>query len=364
MRLFRGIHNRIKLKILAQEETGPMYEYCPRCDANLALQKGYSNELPYWVCKGCGEMLINPELETESDIIWRCDKCGALLNTQPGFSDDCGEWACKECGLINKINDREIFSSVDEYINQQFNPYKGLPDSDVLALSLYSEEGPVDGKENVIRVKNIESGEAFIKKLLWNYDRSVYEYLMENPIPFMPRIKEIYKSDKCLIVIEEYIAGQTVENLLEKEILSEQDAIYLAIKVCDILDVLHNLSTPIIHRDIKPSNIIVTENKDVYLLDMNVAKWFDVDKKEDTHYLGTQGYAAPEQVGYGLSASSAKTDVYAVGILLNVMVTGKFTKEEHAAGTLGKIIDQCINLEAKNRPTAAELKEELETLSL
>ena len=45
------------------------HEFCPKCEANLTLQKGYDNALPYWVCKGCGEMLINPSLDTDSDIV-------------------------------------------------------------------------------------------------------------------------------------------------------------------------------------------------------------------------------------------------------------------------------------------------------
>ena len=60
------------------EEDGVSYEYCPRCQANLTLQKGYSNELPYWICKGCGEMLINPEIDSE--VSWICDGCGEMLN--------------------------------------------------------------------------------------------------------------------------------------------------------------------------------------------------------------------------------------------------------------------------------------------
>lgn len=63
------------------------FEYCPRCDANLTLQKGYDHDLPYWVCTGCGKMLINPALDTDSDIIWLCDECNAVLNIQPGFNE-------------------------------------------------------------------------------------------------------------------------------------------------------------------------------------------------------------------------------------------------------------------------------------
>lgn len=95
---------------------------------------------------------------------------------------------------------------------------------------------------------------------------------------------------------------------------------------------------------------------------MNVAKWFDPDKVDDTRYMGTQYYAAPEQVGYGFSASSEKSDIYAVGMLLNVMITGKFPKEEKAAGDVWNIIERCISLDAENRYTAKELIAELERI--
>lgn len=45
---------------------------------NLTLQNGYDNELPYWVCKGCGETLINPSVP--GNIAWICDQCEAMLD--------------------------------------------------------------------------------------------------------------------------------------------------------------------------------------------------------------------------------------------------------------------------------------------
>ena len=121
------------------------YEFCPCCDANITLQKGYSNDLPYWVCKGCGEMLINPELETDTDIIWRCDGCGALLNVQPGFDESGDEWTCTECGYKNGLSESDVFLSVDEYESDQSNPYKGLTDEEVLRLSAYADVEQLGG---------------------------------------------------------------------------------------------------------------------------------------------------------------------------------------------------------------------------
>ncbi|SEL86127.1 Protein kinase domain-containing protein [Butyrivibrio sp. ob235] len=360
MGIIDGLLNKIRPKGTPAESSDDYYEYCPHCYATLSLQKGYDPSLKYWVCKGCGEMLINPDIE--SDIVWICDECGAVMNEQEGFSEETPEWKCTECGFVNKIDPSEIYLTEDEFQAEARSPYRGLSDEDILELSLYQEQEYIGGKENVILVKHRETGELFIKKLLTIYNKSIYAYLMDHPISNMPRVIKMYESSNCLVVIEEYIKGKTVEAILESGLISEKKAVHITGEVCRILDDLHNLSTPIIHRDVKPSNIIIDDNENVYLLDMNVAKWFDPDKADDTRYMGTQYYAAPEQVGYGLSASSAKSDIYAVGMLLNVMITGKFPKEEKAAGAVWNVIERCISLDAENRYTAKELIAELKKL--
>ncbi len=357
MGLFDGLLEKIKyVKSKAEPDVGP-YEFCPRCDANLTLQKGYRNDLPYWICRGCGEMLINPEVE--GDIAWICDQCGAMLNIQDGFADHTGEWLCTECGYMNRIVESEIYASEDEFQAERRNPYRGLSDDEVLALSVYRDAGHIDNRPDIILVKHRGTGQVFIKKLITTYNRSVYDYLKDNPVEHMPVIHEIYESENCLIVIEEYIEGKTIADILEYRPIPEEQAINIAMKVCRILEEIHSLQTPIIHRDIKPSNIMVTPQNEIYLLDMNAAKWYDPDKTDDTRYMGTRFFAAPEQVGYGLSASSAKSDIYALGVLLNVMVTGKFPREERAGGSLWNIIERCISLDADKRYSAPELMEAL-----
>ncbi len=357
MGLIDGFISRIKYRENPSESVEYYYEYCPHCYANLTLQKGYDPSLKYWECRGCGQMLINPEIE--SDIVWICDECGAVMNEQPGFTEDCGEWTCTKCGFVNKIDVSELYASEDEFQAEKSNPYRGLSDADALELSMYQEEEAIEGKDNIILVRHRETGKRYIKKLLTIYNKSVYAYLMEHPIERMPRIIDIFESSNCLIVIEEFIIGQNLEHILEKGPLPEEKAIIVALYICDILNVLHNLPTPIIHRDVKPSNIIISIDSEVNLLDMNVAKWYDPEKTDDTRYMGTQYYAAPEQVGYGLTASSAKADIYALGMLLNVMVTGAFPKEKRASGELWNIIERCISLNAKDRYTAKELHDAL-----
>ncbi len=362
MNPFKEISKRLKINKIRETTEGNTYEYCPRCDANLTLQKGYRSNLPYWLCRGCGEMLINPVLDSDDDVVWVCDQCGTVLNIQDGFPNHGAEWACTECGFVNKIEKSEIYVSEDEFQAEKHNPYKGLTDEEALALAGYREIVYLENRPNIILVEQPETGRRYVKKLLNTYNRSIYDYLKDHPVAHMPRIQEIYESANCLIVIEEFVEGSTIAEILEETILPEDRAIEIGIEICRILNDLHNLSTPIIHRDIKPSNIMISQKGEVILLDVNVAKWYEPDKNADTRYMGTENYAAPEQAGYGLAASSPKSDVYALGVLLNVMTTGHLPKEERANGKLWDVIEHCISLDAKNRYEVAELQMALEEL--
>ena len=377
-RIVDRFHSILKREAKIEYDPSLCYEYCPRCDANLTLQKGYDNLLPYWKCLGCGEMLINPQDEAFSGVVWICDQCNALLNNQVGFHEKSDEWKCAECGYINEICTKEIYSSDDEYQTELFNPYRGLNDEDLLELSLYEDIDILKKHQNVILTKRRDTGELFVKKLLTTFNLEVYHYLMEHPVRHMPRIFKVFEAKESLVVLEEYIHGKTLDELLamnqdsnqdklqgllaETNAISKDNAIAIAIEICSVLSELHHLDKPIVHRDIKPSNIIITDHGEAWLLDVNVAKWHDPAQKDDTKYMGTWPYAAPEQVGYGMKSSSPKADIYAVGILLNVMITGKFPKEEKAPDEIWKIIERCIRLEAEERYTVQELIETLGSL--
>lgn len=334
-------------------------EFCPRCEANLTMQRAYRKDLPYWICKGCGEMLINPDMD--SDVVWFCDGCGELLNQQKGFKDECGVWKCVLCGYENKIDSSALYMSENEYQIDLNNPYKGMKDSDLISLMEYEEIESLNDREEMILVKD-KNGNLYVKKILHTYDTSVYQYLLKFPIKNMPQIKEVFEGNQCLIIIEEYIMGKTLAEIIEQQPLESNKAIRYAMDVCKIVKNLHNQATPIIHRDIKPSNVMITKDDKVYLLDVNVAKWYHSEEKEDTNLLGTLYYAAPEQFGYGFVSSSEKTDIYGIGILLNVMITGKMPKEEKASGEMWNIIEKCIRLNYEERYTDDELIEVLKNI--
>ena len=346
-----------ELKQKSKMAGGPTEEFCTRCQASLTMQKGYSSDLPYWICKGCGEVLINPAIDTEDDMVWICDECGAFLSAQAGFTTDCGEWVCTECGFINKIDESETYASEDEFQASLSNPYKGLTDEEVIELSEFDEVGELGSKHNVFLVKEYETGKKYVKKYLKDYDLSVYRYLYDHPVENMPKIEKIYEGTNNLVIIEEYIDGETIEEVIHERgmLFNQKTAMNVAIDVLQILAELHSLERPIIHRDVKPANVILSYDGKIYLLDMNVAKWYKEEEIQDTKLFATQYYAAPEQFGYGFSASSEKTDIYAVGVLLNEMITGCIPKEEKAEGPVWNIIEKSISLEPNDRYTAYEM---------
>lgn len=360
MGLFDAFIRKKKYRQEDAKEKVAEYEFCPRCNANLTLQKGYNNELFNWTCKGCGEMLINPL--AEENVVWICDGCGATLNTQADFCEDAGHFVCNECGYDNKIDESEIYLSEEEFQADYNSPYKGLSDSEALELSMYSDVRTINNREDVMLVINLEDNRVYVKKILSVYDSSIYKYIIEHPIDYMPRVYSAFESNNNLIVIEEYIEGMTLLECMGEETFELNMAISIAKKICYIVKKLHTCANPIIHRDIKPSNIIIRPDGEVYLLDMNVAKWYKADEIEDTMLLGTQYYAAPEQLGYGFSASSEKSDIYAIGVLINVMLTGKYPKEKKADGKIWNVIEKCISLEPADRYTDDELIEALESM--
>ena len=72
-----------------------------------------------------------------------------------------------------------------------------------------------------------------------------------------------------------------------------------------------------------------------------------LENSADTQILGTTGFAAPEQ--YGLSQSDVRTDIYALGVLINVMLTGEHPSRNLAKGRMGRIVDRCTHVNPQRR---------------
>ena len=226
--------------------------------------------------------------------------------------------------------------------------------------SYYVPVAPISEEHNVWLVQHAQTAKFYVRKTIqYYYNVSVFRYLKSHPIPDMPRILEVFEDENTLHIIEEYISGETLEELLAAHgTFSEQAVTDWIRQLCRILSNLHHCSPPIIHRDIKSSNIILTSDGRIKLLDLSAARQDSDRKSQDTVIMGTAGYAAPEQ--YGFSSSSEVTDIYSVGILMNKLLTGKLLSEQVYSGSLSDIIEKCTQLEpAKRYKNVEELDRDL-----
>ena len=132
-------------------------------------------------------------------------------------------------------------------------------------------------------------------------------------------------ADGVVYLVLEYARGESIDAWCDEHDLGIAQRLRLFMEVCAA--VAHAHSNLIVHRDIKPSNILVTEDGRAKLLDFGVAKLVEPESPgagtELTRLTGrifTPEYAAPEQV-LGQAITTA-TDVYALGVLLHVLLSG------------------------------------------
>lgn len=218
---------------------------------------------------------------------------------------------------------------------------------DEVKLSFYKEIAAVDERHGVVLVQNVDTGKVYVKKTLDHYDKEVFEAIRDSHFQGIPVIKELIEADDTLIVIEDYISGHSLDELIETKCFSEEETIKVITTLCDILEPIHSHIPPMIHRDIKGTNVILSNDGKIYLIDFDASKKVMEGRTRDTDLLGTEEYAAPEQ--YGFRQSDQRTDIYALGILMNKLLTGIFPSEEKYQGVLAPIITKATSLDPLNR---------------
>ena len=223
-----------------------------------------------------------------------------------------------------------------------------------LSISYYKTIATLNESHKIYLVQHQSTQKIYVKKILDVYNKDIYLSLSQNHISGVPQIIDLYEEENQLIVIENYVSGCSLQEKIDTSDLNI-DSIYKYMdELCTILEKLHAFQPPIIHRDIKPSNIIITEHDHVVLLDFNAAKYFTNLNANDTILLGTKGYAAPEQYGFG--SSTPRTDIYALGILLKELTDALPSSTKK----FDKIIRQCTQINPDDRyHSVTELREAL-----
>jgi Tfp pilus assembly protein PilF/predicted Ser/Thr protein kinase len=212
-------------------------------------------------------------------------------------------------------------------------------------------------------------------------------------------IYDIGEQDHRPFIAMEFIDGETLRQHIHGQPLPLAHLLDLGIQIADALDVAH--AEGIIHRDIKPSNVFVTKRGQVKVLDFGLAKLVvkdllplnaeDSSSKATQESLsivgivsGTPAYMSPEQVrGDDLDS---RTDIFALGLLLYEMATGRQAFSGRTGGAvieailtrtptsvrtvnpqipaqLEEIISKCLNKDRDLRyPAAAAVRSDLHQL--
>jgi Tol biopolymer transport system component len=125
-------------------------------------------------------------------------------------------------------------------------------------------------------------------------------------------------------LVMEFIEGQPITTWCDRHSLGVEERLRLFLRVCEAVEAAHR--DLVVHRDLKPANILVTQDGTPKLLDFGIAKMLDAGGLAEAGTLTglqvmTPEYASPEQVR-GAPASTA-ADVYALGLILYELLTGK-----------------------------------------
>ena len=174
-----------------------------------------------------------------------------------------------------------------------------------------------------------------------------------------PQIAELIDAGLTSIgepfIVLEYVEGLAIDAYCDENKLSIDARIHLYL--CVLSAVAHAHSNLIVHRDIKPSNVFVSNHGQVKLLDFGIAKVLadengvgsSTDLTLEAGAMLTPRFAAPEQVSEG--AITTATDIYALGVLLYLLLTG-----QHPAGpgthSPAQLIKMIVEQEPK-RPSEA-----------
>lgn len=223
----------------------------------------------------------------------------------------------------------------------------GMTPAEEYILSEYQDLGSLNENPDVHIVRNKIDGRICVKKSVRSEQRGIYEFFRNTHNTYIPRIYEMVPVEDHIIVIEEYLTGKNLEECLREKKFTECEAAGIIIRLCRALAPLHHASPAIICRDLKPANVILTLDGKVMLVDFDIARTYQAGKNKDTALMGTQGFAAPEQFGFG--QTDPRTDIYGLGVMLNYLITGCFLNEQMVTGRFRDIVQKCTAMNSMDR---------------
>jgi serine/threonine-protein kinase len=172
-------------------------------------------------------------------------------------------------------------------------------------------------REVAIKVLNADLGDTDLLKRF----RAEAVTLARLNHPGIATLYELYRDDENLLMVMEFVRGETVHDLCERlGPLAPPQAAHLAMQVLDALAHAHR--SGVVHRDLKPANLMVADTGNIKVMDFGIARVLGTEHFTQGGYMmGTPAYMAPEQVLGG--DIDGRADLYAVGVVLYRLLSGQ-----------------------------------------
>jgi serine/threonine protein kinase len=186
----------------------------------------------------------------------------------------------------------------------------------------------------------------------------------------LPRFYDYFEEKKSPFLVMEFIEGQNLRELLKQQSgpFPWYKITKWGIELTEIFDYLHTgLPLKIIYRDAKPDNIILTQEGQLKLVDLGIARFAKPGKLQDTAPIGTPGYTPPELKRLGVTDERA--DIYSLGVTLYQLVTNcqpdtantgvsypkasKYNRKIPAA--LDALLAQMLEIDRNKRPASMQI---------
>eukprot|EP00842_Homolaphlyctis_polyrhiza_P000635 jgi/Hompol1/1572/HPOL_005641-RA len=139
-----------------------------------------------------------------------------------------------------------------------------------------------------------------------------------------PNIIKIYQvletEEECFVVMEYAKGGELIDYIAARDYLTEKEARRIFRQIISALDHCHLAN--VVHRDLKLENLLLNQDRNVLISDFGLGRTFNPDVQEYMKtFCGTPNYAAVELIS-GIPYLGVKSDIWAMGVVLYIMMTG------------------------------------------
>jgi serine/threonine-protein kinase len=203
---------------------------------------------------------------------------------------------------------------------------------------VYKASDPTIGRQVALKVLTLDSsadeGTHSPREMFMREVRAAGRLTHPSIVTIHDAFEDSETKSSCIVM--ELVAGKTLENiLLSGQMMSVEDTLGLIRQVAEGLDYAHK--NQVVHRDLKPANILVTEDGHAKITDFGIAKVLAREGVARTiGVMGTPSYMSPEQVKG--SEIDARTDLFSLGIILFLMLTGQKPFTGDTASVMFKIV--------------------------